>query len=93
MDGTERAIGCATFVWVEYTNAPHTTWVLGWVYVVPSMRRQGVLSRHWPTFRKTFGEFLIDPPVSPAMAAFAHKHAAPAQLPHASWFDPDALLS
>jgi hypothetical protein len=90
MDDQTRAIGCSAFSLGEYSDAPDD-WVLAWVYVVRSARRHGVLRRHWPMFRETFGEFLIDPPFSPAMADFVRKYATPAQLPHPSWLEPEAI--
>lgn len=54
-------------------------WRLDWIWLCPSARRTGVLSRYWPLFRQRFGEFDLTPPVSDAMQAFLSKHGA-AQL-------------
>ena len=32
------------------------------------------MSRRWPMLRERFGDFVIEPPLSEAMAAFAAKH-------------------
>lgn len=51
-------------------------WRLDWIWLCPSARRTGVLTRYWPLFRQRFGEFDLTPPVSDAMQAFLSKHGA-----------------
>jgi len=46
---------------------------LDWIWICPEMRRAGVLSKQWDRFRKRFGEFQIEPPVSRAMQSFLQK--------------------
>ena len=48
-------------------------WRLDWVRICPGKRRSGVLSRHWPVLRQYYGDFYVEPPVSPAMRAFLEK--------------------
>lgn len=50
-------------------------WTLDWIWVIPAMRRQGVLSRRWEHFRQRFGEFRLQTPLSDAMKEFAARHA------------------
>lgn len=52
-----------------------SVWTLDWIWVIPAMRRQGVLSRRWERFRQHFGEFGLEYPLSDAMKAFAARHA------------------
>lgn len=47
---------------------PH--WAMQWIWLHPYFRRQGLLSRAWPHFRKTFGDFEVEGPYSDAMVGF-----------------------
>lgn len=49
-------------------------WSLQWVWICPRHRRAGHLARHWHMFRKRFGEFEVESPVSDAMRTFLTKH-------------------
>lgn len=49
-------------------------WSLQWIWFCPRHRRAGHLARHWRMFRKRFGEFEVEAPVSDAMRAFLAKH-------------------
>jgi hypothetical protein len=51
-------------------------WRLDWIWLCPSARRLGQLSRQWDRFRQRFGVFDIEPPVSDAMIAFLRKRGA-----------------
>ena len=66
--------GTCAFRWREWKNRP-PSWGLQWIWVAPKARRHGILSRRWPMLRARFGAFVIEPPLSAAMAAFAAKHA------------------
>lgn len=48
-------------------------WGLQWVWICPKERRKGHLSKRWKMFRKWFGGFRVEPPVSKAMEAFLIK--------------------
>jgi hypothetical protein len=50
-------------------------WTLDWIWVIPAVRRKGILQRRWPSFRERFGEFALEYPLSDAMKRFATKHA------------------
>lgn len=52
-----------------------STWTLDWIWVIPALRRQGILTRRWERFRQRFGEFDLEYPLSDAMEAFATRHA------------------
>lgn len=43
---------------------------LDWVWICPSMRRRGLVSSQWESFRRRFGVFLIEGPISKAMSNF-----------------------
>ena len=48
-------------------------WVLQRVWVRPELRRQGLLSAVWPTWRNRYGDFHVTAP-STAMQAFLAAH-------------------
>ena len=56
----------------EYTDHP-PCWAMQWIWIAPKARRRGILSRRWDAFRARFGKFVIEPPLSDAMQAFAAK--------------------
>ena len=45
-----------------------------WSWIAPKARRHGILSRRGSAVRARFGKFVIEPPLSEAMQAFAAKH-------------------
>lgn len=49
-------------------------WHLDWVWMHPYQRGKGRLSEAWPYFRKWFGDFTLEHPLSPAMQAFLEHH-------------------
>jgi hypothetical protein len=63
------AIGAICFRWREYDNAPHGL-AVAWVWIHPYLRRHGILAAHWEFFRHLYGDFYVEPPLSPAMKAF-----------------------
>jgi hypothetical protein len=65
--------GACAFRWREWKNHP-PSWGLQWIWVAPKARRHGILSRRWPMLRQRFGDFVLEPPLSAAMAEFAAKH-------------------
>ena len=62
-------VGACCFRWREWSNVPHG-WALQWVWLHPYARGRGILAGHWPYFRQRFGDFHVEGPLSPAMAAF-----------------------
>lgn len=66
--GLGSAIGACAF-WLDGEK-----WRMRWIWVCPSMRRTGVLSRRWAAFLQRYGDFEIDTPLSEAMTAFVNKH-------------------
>lgn len=63
-------------------------WMLSWVWLHPYMRDQGLLTKAWSYFEAKFGEFFVDPPLSPAMKSFLIKRNA---LSHAPYLKPPQL--
>lgn len=63
-DDAGAIVGACTFRWRE------SRWGLQWVWISPLHRRQGHLGRRWQDFRKRFGDFQVESPVSEAMRAF-----------------------
>ena len=68
------AIGACCFRWRKWKDAP-PGWALQWIWLHPYERNQGRLTRAWPYFRERFGDFHVEPPLSPAMRAFVAKQA------------------
>lgn len=66
------------------------TWSLDWIWVVPSMRRKGVLSHRWKAFLDRYGDFDIEHPLSEAMEAFVRRHGIPQQQAHLDASPPPA---
>lgn len=48
-------------------------WVLDWVWIHPFFRNRGKLSERWDEFKQRFGEFQVEPPISPAMRQLLQK--------------------
>lgn len=63
-DDAGAIVGACAFRWRE------SRWGLQWVWISPLHRRQGHLGRRWQDFRKRFGDFQVESPVSEAMRAF-----------------------
>ncbi|WP_162934975.1 hypothetical protein [Pseudomonas cavernae] len=59
-------------------------WSLAWIWVIPSMRRHGVLLSRWPTFLERYGDFDIEHPLSDAMEIFVRQHGTDQQRSHLS---------
>lgn len=60
-------LGACAFRW----RGDH--WGMQWVWFAPQARRKGILTKWWPRFVKTFGNFELEYPLSDAMAEFAKK--------------------
>ncbi|KIN90200.1 hypothetical protein PO78_1779 [Thauera sp. SWB20] len=63
-DEAGAIVGACAFRWRE------SQWGLQWVWISPLHRRQGHLGQRWQAFRKRFGDFQVETPVSDAMRAF-----------------------
>lgn len=48
-------------------------WNLCWIWIAPRYRRNGIVARRWQQFTAKFGDFTIEPPISPAMQSFVLK--------------------
>ena len=66
------AIGACAFRRIE--NGIKSFWNLQWVWITPTYRRSGVLSKHWKMLRQFHGDFGIERPISDAMVAFVTKN-------------------
>src|SRR5262249_29041872 len=53
---------------------PPDYYALQWIWFHPYERNRGHLSRALPYFQARFGRLIAEPPFSPAMNAFLHKH-------------------
>lgn len=70
--GKERAIvGCVCF---RFRDEATPQLNLSWVWIHPFLRNQGLLARFWPQFRRDYGLFGIEKPISPAMQKFLERH-------------------
>lgn len=66
-------VGATCFRWREWTDYPHE-WAMQWIWFHPFFRRQGLLTAQWPHFKKEFGEFLCEPPISDAAQNFLNNN-------------------
>jgi len=48
-------------------------WDLTRIWMRPALRRRGLLSAAWPRWRERYGEFRVERPLSPSMAAFVQQ--------------------
>jgi hypothetical protein len=64
-------VGAAGFVFVNWENRP-PGWHMFLAWVADDWRRRGVMSRRWPIWRRTYGDFTVEQP-SEAMQAFLRK--------------------
>jgi hypothetical protein len=65
-------MGACCFRFREYRDAP-AAWALQWIWIHPFWRSSGILTSVWPSFRKIFGDFVVEPPISKSMKAFLEK--------------------
>jgi len=65
-------IGAVSFRWREWTNH-EPTFALQWIWLHPYERCKGHVRAAWPFFQKQHGDFVVEPPLSPAMKAFLKK--------------------
>lgn len=72
-DDRELAVGGGKFIWREWSNAP-PSWALQWIWLHPYYRKRGIFKRVCPEFKKMFGDFFIEPPLSGPMQFFVKKY-------------------
>ena len=65
-------LGACSFRHRKYESK--MTWVLDWVWISPKHRRTGQLEKRWEHFKKTFGKFEVQHPISDDMQLFLKKH-------------------
>lgn len=68
-DADGRAIGGCMARWKIYEDAP-PNWVLAWIWIVPSHRRNGLMKQAWETVKSEYEGIEPDPPFSRAAAKF-----------------------
>lgn len=73
-DAEGRIVGACAF---RPATPGEPTWRLDWIWMCPSERRKGHLSRQWDRFEQRFGRFAISEPISPAMTSFLQKRGFP----------------
>ena len=65
-------VGACALRWREHEE--HFFWGLQWIWISPGYRRKGILTRHWPALRKSYGDFFVEGPVSDEMMSFLDKY-------------------
>jgi len=78
-DAAGAIVGACAFRWRDSLDIP-AHWGLQWIWLCPGQRRKGHVTRHWPVWRRRFGDFAIEAPVSDAMRAFVLKQGDAALL-------------
>lgn len=76
-----RVVGACCFRWRVWTDRPHG-YAMQWIWLHPYVRNKGYLKLCWPYFLHRFGEFLVEPPLSPAMRHFVKKYGTADQWPY-----------
>lgn len=64
--------GACCFRWREYKEMD-PRWAVQWIWLHPYYRSKGILGRAWERFHELHGNFICEPPLSPAMEAFLKK--------------------
>ena len=54
-------VGVVGFVWASWSNAP-AGWHMFMAWVADEWQRKGVMSRRWPAWRQTYGDFTLEHP-------------------------------
>src|SRR2546422_349666 len=62
--------GACCFRTRNYGDLERPIQALQWIWMHPFQRNQGALKGWWPTFRANHGDFIVEPPLSPAMKQF-----------------------
>lgn len=68
--------GACCFRPLSYVDVGSCVQTLGWVWVHPFYRNEGLLASNWDELRKVHGDFFVAPPHSAAMRNFLIKHNA-----------------
>ncbi len=69
-ENKEIVFGACCFRYRRYSDGSTPGWALQWIWMHPYARSKGILSSAWPLFRKRFGNFAVERPLSQAMDAF-----------------------
>jgi hypothetical protein len=64
-------VGAVGFVWTIWSGSP-AGWHMFFAWVAEPWRCQGVMSRRWPLWRESYGEFTVEQP-NKAMQALVRK--------------------
>lgn len=70
--GCNHGVGAICFRWREWKNLPPGLG-LAWLWLHPYLRNHGILSAYWPLFRRAYGDFMVEPPISSAMQGLLRK--------------------
>ena len=65
-------VGACALRWREHEE--RFFWGLQWIWISPGYRRKGILTRHWPALRKSYGDYFVEAPVSDEMMSFLEKY-------------------
>ena len=68
-DSDGRALGGCAVQWGEWSDVP-ACWVLQWIWIAPSYRRQGLLRDTWSMLTAKYDGIVPGPPYSPEAARF-----------------------
>lgn len=69
---SDTCYGACCFRWRDWKDMP-AGWALQWIWFHPFERRKGHLKAVWPFFRRTFGDFVVERPISAPMMGFLRK--------------------
>jgi hypothetical protein len=72
VENVNLAVGAVAFAYIDWPDAP-ASWCMMFAWVGDEWRRRGVMTRRWPAWRRTYGDFRLSPPLSEAMEAFVAK--------------------
>ena len=68
-------VGAVSFAWTIWSDA-EPDWHMLFAWVADEWRRKGVMSRRWPHWRSTYGDFTLEHPLSDAMEVFVAARAS-----------------
>jgi hypothetical protein len=66
------AVGAVAFLRADWPDC-EAGWLMMFAWIADEWRRRGVMSRRWPGWRKTYGDFTLSSPLSTGMRAFVGK--------------------
>jgi RimJ/RimL family protein N-acetyltransferase len=70
----EKPVGACCFRKRQHEDGLKEHWALSWIWIHPYYRGKGILKEYFPFFRKRYGEFHPEPPLSRTMISFIEKH-------------------